>query len=121
TTPLSNVGAETLERLQKAEGAIGEQWIFPSDTNPSRPVCCHTVNKWWRRAEEKAEIKHVHGMGYHSARRKFASELKSTNLRDLAYLGGWKNPQTVLLVYQQPDLELQRDALASRRKMSVTL
>ncbi len=121
TTPLSNVAAETLEWLQKAEGAIGEQWIFPSDTDPSRAVCCDTINKWWRRAEEKAEIKHVHGMGYHSARRKFASELKSTNLRDLAYLGGWKNPQTVLLVYQQPDLELQRDALASRQKMSVTV
>lgn len=120
TTPLSERAVNALDRLQKAEGAIGEHWIFPSDTNPSRPLPCHTANKWWRRAEAKAGIEHVHGMGFHSARRKFASELKDTNLRDLAYMGGWKNPQTVLLVYQQPDLELQREALATRRKMSAT-
>jgi len=59
-------------------------------------------------------------MGFHSARRKFASKLKATNLRDLAYMGGWKNPQTVLLVYQQPDLELQREVLSARKKMSAT-
>ena len=121
TTPLTAAAMDALERLQKAEGAIGEQWVFPSDVDSSQPVPRTTTAKWWQRAEEKAGIKHVHGMGFHSARRKFASELKATNLRDLAYLGGWKNPQTVLLVYQQPDLELQREALATRRKMSVTV
>lgn len=119
-TPLSERAAEALERLQKAEGAIGAHWVFPSDVDPSHPLPRHTANKWWRRAEAKAKIEHVHGMGFHSARRKFASELKATNLRDLAYMGGWKNPQTVLLVYQQPDLELQREALAARKKMSAT-
>jgi hypothetical protein len=57
----------------------------------------------------------VSGSGFHSARRKFASELKATNLRDLAYMGGWKNPETVLRVYQQPEIELQRQALATRK------
>jgi integrase len=120
TTPLSNGAAEALERLQKAEGAIGEHWIFPSDVDPSRPLPRHTANKWWRRAEAKAKLDHVPGMGFHSARRKFASELKRTNLRDLAYMGGWKNPQTVLTVYQQPDMELQREALATRKKLKAT-
>jgi integrase len=120
TTPLSNGAAEALERLQKAEGAIGEHWIFPSDVDPSRPLPRHTANKWWRRAEAKAKLDHVPGMGFHSARRKFASELKGTNLRDLAYMGGWKNPQTVLTVYQQPDMELQREALATRKKLKAT-
>jgi integrase len=78
------------------------------------------ANKWWRRAEAKAKLDHVPGMGFHSARRKFASELKGTNLRDLAYMGGWKNPQTVLTVYQQPDMELQREALATRKKLKAT-
>lgn len=45
--------------------------------------------------------------------------MKSTNLRDLAYLGGWKNPQTVLTVYQQPEMEVQREAFAGRRKLRV--
>jgi hypothetical protein len=45
--------------------------------------------------------------------------MKSTNLPYLAYLGGWKNPQTVLTVYQQPDMEVQREALAGRKKLRV--
>jgi hypothetical protein len=61
----------------------------------------------------------VVGNGYHSARRKFASGMKSTNLPYLAYLGGWKNPQTVLTVYQQPEMEVQREALAGRKKLRV--
>ena len=120
STPLSNRAAEALERLQKAEGAIGEHWVFPSDAEPARPLPRHTANKWWRRAEAKAKLDHMPGMGFHSARRKFASELKGTNLRDLAYMGGWKNPQTVLMVYQQPDMEVQREALAARKKLRAT-
>jgi len=50
-------------------------------------------------------------------RRKFASELKEMPLRDLAHLGGWKNPQTVLAVYQQPSIELQRRGLATRKPL----
>lgn len=78
----------------------------------SRPV-------GWREAERIGELEHIHGMGFHSARRKFASELKSTNLRDFAYMGGWKNPQTVLTVYQQPEIAVQREALASRKALRV--
>jgi integrase len=79
---------------------LNDTWVFPSDRDASKPLPRHTANKWWRRAERLAEITHVAGTGYHSARRKFASEMKSTNLRDLAYMGGWKNPQTVLTVYR---------------------
>jgi integrase len=119
TTPLSRPALDTLARLQKARGAIGEHWIFPSDTDPAKPLPRHTANKWWRRAEAKAELEHVSWSGFHSVRRKFASELKNTNLRDLAYMGGWKNPETVLRVYQQPEIELQRQALAGRKAVTV--
>jgi hypothetical protein len=42
--------------------------------------------------------------------------MKGMNLRDLAYLGGWKNSQTVLNIYQRPDISMQREAIAGRRK-----
>ncbi len=119
TTPLSETAIEALERLQKVQGAIGDCWVFPSVTFPEKPLARETATKWWLDAERLAELEHVHGMGFHSARRKFASELKSTNLRDLAYMGGWKNPQTVLLVYQQPEIAVQREALASRKDLRV--
>ncbi len=67
-----------------------------------------------------AELEHVPGMGFHSARRKFANDLKpTTNLRDLAYMGGWTSPVTLLTVYQQPDMEVQRESLAGRKRPKV--
>jgi hypothetical protein len=58
--------------------------------------------------------------GWLSLRRKFASELKHTSLRDLAHLGGWKNTHTILSCYQQPDEPTQREALAQRRPLRAT-
>ena len=118
-TPLSDDAVEVLVSERRRRTALNDSWIFPSDRDPSRPLPRHTANKWWTRAEKLAEIEHVVRTGFHSARRKFASEMKSTNLRDLAYMGGWKSPQTVLTVYQQPEMEVQREALASRKKLRV--
>ena len=50
-------------------------------------------------------------------RRKFATELKFTPLRDLAHLGGWRTAQTILKCYQQPDNTTLRAALATRGRL----
>jgi len=57
-------------------------------------------------------------MGWHSLRRKFATEMKDTPLRDLCELGGWKSPQTVLTCYQQPDQDTMRRSLEARRRVT---
>jgi hypothetical protein len=59
----------------------------------------------------------IRGLGWHALRRKFASELKDVPLRDLCELGGWKDPQTILKCYQQPDERTMRAALANRRPL----
>ncbi len=87
-TPLSEDAAAALAVERRRRTMLNDTWVFPSDRDPSKPLPRHTANKWWRRAEKLAKIEHVEGTGFHSARRKFASEMKSTNLRDLAYLGG---------------------------------
>ena len=46
-----------------------------------------------------------------------ATEVKDTPLKDLAYLGGWKDPGTLLSCYQVPDEGTQRRALEQRRKL----
>jgi hypothetical protein len=56
----------------------------------------------------------VPGRGWHSLRRKFATELKAVSLTDLCALGGWKDHNTVLKCYQQPDPETMRVALENR-------
>lgn len=69
--------------------------------------------------ERLAELEHIPAMGFHSIRRKFASELKEMPLSELMTLGGWKDPNTVVKVYQRPSISAQREGLAARKKVLV--
>ena len=54
--------------------------------------------------------------------RKFATDMKETPPKDLCYLGGWKEPQTILKCYQRADTATIKKALANRtRLVSVSL
>lgn len=116
-TPLTERALAALERARSAQQAIGDAWVFPAPRNASLPCSRSLFRDWWEEMEELAELPHVPGRGWHSLRRKFATELKHAPLRDLAYLGGWKAPQTVVTCYQVPDEESQRTALARRGKL----
>ena len=74
----------------------------------------------WRGAAKLAGLPEGKRLGWHALRRKFATELKDAPLRDLCYLGGCKEPTTVLTCYQHPDQETQRNALERRRKVKVS-
>ena len=69
----------------------------------------------WRRAERLAGMERKHRRGWHSLRRKFASDLMDQPLKVLCELGGWKNAKTVLNCYQRPDEGQLRTALEARR------
>jgi integrase len=116
---LSDEAVEALKSAQRSTRAIGEAWIFPSPEKASEAVCRHTVVKWWKRLERAANLKPCLGRGWHSLRRKFATDLKRVNapLVDLAHMGGWKGPETLLRVYMQPDEDSMRSALAQRAKL----
>jgi len=118
-TPLTPAAKEALSRARKVQGAIGDSWVLPSPDDPSKPVSRHLVRDWWERGENLAEIHHEPGLGWHSLRRKFATELKHTPLKDLCYLGGWKEPQTLLKCYQRPDESTMREALEGRKPLKV--
>ena len=68
---------------------------------------------------ELAGLPVVTRRGWHSLRRKFATELKSIPLTDLCALGGWKESQTVLKCYQQPDEATMRTALEQRQMLRI--
>ena len=59
------------------------------------------------------------GGSFALALRKFATDLKKTPLVDLCYLGGWKDAQTVLKCYMQPDEAAMRDAITKRSERRV--
>jgi hypothetical protein len=67
--------------------------------------------------EKLAGVGHEAGRGCHGLRRKFATDLKHIPLKDLCALGGWKDPQTVLKCYQQPDAVTMRRALELRQEV----
>jgi integrase len=121
TTPLASAARAMLETARDRNGAIGDVWVFPeerrmaSSTSP-KPRSRHTFKNWWAKGEALADLPHTERWGWHSLRRKFASELRHAPLRDVCDLGGWKAAATVLSCYQTPDPVSMRRALASRSK-----
>ena len=59
------------------------------------------VRYWWNRAEKLAGLEPRRGRGWHSLRRKFASDLMDQPLKVLCELGGWKTAKTILQCYQR--------------------
>lgn len=60
------------------------------------------------------DLEHVHGLRWHSLRRKLADDLRDLPLKDLAAAGGWKQEQSVVRCYQSPDRERIREVLEQR-------
>jgi len=117
-TPLIETAVAVLEQERRREGAIVDALVFPSPGDPSKLVSRHLVRDWWDRGAKLAALPKGRRLGYHSLRWKFATEMKHTPLKDLAHLGGWKSPQTILACYQLPDEATPRDALATRRTLT---
>jgi integrase len=117
TTPLTNAAVAVLRQWQRTQPAIGNAWVFPAPKDPSQPCSRHFVRDLWEQLAEAAKLPKGKRLGWHSLRRKFASELKATPLCDLAQLGGWKDVQTLLTCYITPDEATQRAALAQRKTL----
>ena len=116
-TPLSDEAVEQLAAARRRQAAIGDTWIFPSPTDETRPCSRHHTRDLFERLRDRAGLPKDQRFGWHSLRRKFASELKTMPLKDLAHLGGWKDPATILKCYQKPDEATQRAALAQRQTL----
>ncbi|MGH2395557.1 MAG: tyrosine-type recombinase/integrase [bacterium] len=101
-------------RLRAAAQGQASSWVFPAPSDPDQPLSRHLARHWWERTEAAADIARIPGRGWHSLRRKFATELKGASLRDLCALGGWKDHNTILKCYQQPDPAAMRLALENR-------
>ncbi len=115
TVPISAEAAGGLAQARRRSARIGDGWVFESPTEPNVPIRRDLLRDWWQKLEKKAGLQRIRRRGWHSLRRKFATDLKhDTPLADLCYLGGWKDPQTVLRCYMKPDEATMRSALAKR-------
>ena len=114
-TPVTAAALTALEEAQSRTRGTGEAPVLPASTDASKCAGRSLVRYWWNRAEKLAGLEPQRGRGWHSLRRKFASDLMDQPLKVLCELGGWKTAKTVLQCYQRADEDRLRKALASRR------
>ena len=116
-TPLTDEAIAALDEALGKNPASGNAPVLPSTQDPSICVRRWMLDDRWRKAERLAGLEPKRGRGWHSLRRKFASDLMDLPLKVLCELGGWKDAQTVLRCYQQADAVQLRAAIESRRRV----
>jgi len=116
-TPLTTEAVAALEEASRMNPGTGNDPVLPAPEDPSQCLGRYVAVKWWYRAVTLAGLEPKRGRGWHSLRRKFASDLMDLPLKVLCELGGWKEASTVLRCYQQPDAGQLRKALDNRRRV----
>ncbi|MCY3611561.1 MAG: site-specific integrase [Gemmatimonadetes bacterium] len=116
-TPLTDDAVAALEEAGRMNPKGCDGPVLPAPANPAECLGAWRALKWWYRAATLAGLEPKRGRGWHSLRRKFASDLMDQPLKVLCQLGGWKNPQTVLTCYQQANTRQLRTALDARRRV----
>ena len=116
-TPATDEAIAALEEALGKNPARGNAPVLPSTQDPSKCVRPWMLGDRWRKAERLAGLEPKRGRGWHSLRRKFASDLMGLPLKVLCELGGWKEAQTVLRCYQQPDEVQLRAAIKTRQRV----
>ena len=115
-TPVTAEALAVLEEALERSRGNGDSPVLPAPRDASRSAGRTLVRDWWNRAQNLAGLEPKRGRGWHSLRRKFASDLMDQPLKVLCELGGWKTAKTVLQCYQQADEEQLRTALENRRR-----
>jgi integrase len=103
--PVTAAVRNALDRVLRARPGIGNAYLFPAMRKPSRPLSRSVASEWLQRAEELAGLPRVDGRGWHSLRRKWATERKHLPDVDVAAAGGWRSLQALKQSYQHADEE----------------
>ena len=117
-TPMTAEALAASKEARRRNPGTGDTPVLPASTDASRCGGRSLVRYWWNRAQKLAGLEPRRGRGWHSLRRKFASDLMDQPLKVLCELGGWKTAKTVLQCSQRADEDRLRRALASRRSVT---
>ena len=114
--PIPQTLVEELRRFQLQLSAVAG-WMFPGERKPTQPMDRHLFDKWLCVAERAAGLPKLVGGLWHPYRRKWATERKACSIKDVAFAGGWKDVETLLTCYQQPDDETVLAVMAEPKKL----
>ena len=115
-TPVTAQALAVLEEAWERSSGHEDAPVLPAPRDGSKCAGRSLVRAWWYRAQTLAGLEPKRGRGWHSLRRKFASDLMDQPLKVLCELGGWKTAKTVLECYQRADEGQLRKALDARRR-----
>ena len=115
-TPVTAEAVAALEEAKERSSGLADAPVLPAPSDPSRCAGRTLARFWWNKAQKLAALEPKRGRGWHSLRRKFASDLMDQPLKVLCELGGWKTAKTVLQCYQRADEGQLRKALEARRR-----
>ena len=113
-TPVTAEALAALEEARERRSGLEDTPVLPAPRDASKCAGRTLVRAWWYKAQKLAALEPKRGRGWHSLRRKFASDLMDQPLKVLCELGGWKTAKTVLQCYQRADEGQLRKALEAR-------
>ena len=113
-TPVTAEALAALEEARARSSGLEDTPVLPAPRDASKCAGRTLVRAWWYKAQKLAALEPKRGRGWHSLRRKFASDLMDLPLKVLCELGGWKTAKTVLQCYQRADEGQLRKALEAR-------
>ena len=116
-TPVTPEAPSALIKARGPTPSAGKAPVLPAPRNPVAAVGAARLHAWWQKAQILAGLNPMPGRGWHSLRRKFASDLMDQPLKVLCELGGWKTAKTVLQCYQRPHAGQLRKALEDRHRV----
>ena len=88
-TPMTAEALAVLEEARRQSRGIGDIPLPPAPKDAAVCLCRSLARDWWNRAVARAGLEPKRGRGWHSLRRKFASDLMNQPLKVLCELGGW--------------------------------
>lgn len=115
--PINATAREEMKRVLRERPGVGEAFLFP-DPDTEEHMDRDTVYRWWRRAEDLADLDHPEGGGWHSLRRRWATKRKKgLPLKDVAYVGGWQGTEVLTQVYQAQDWQSMEEVASGGRDL----
>lgn len=117
-TPVTREARDAIEAHRQQYPGIGT-WVFPAPESGERQMDVPLAVRWFRKAEEEAEIEHEPRSGYHSLWRAFATKRKGMPIQDVAKLGGWEGKQVLEDLYQKADDDGMERVLLEGQKVEL--
>lgn len=114
--PMPQSFMDQVRRYQKGMEAI-TGFVFAAPNAKDGIMDRHLFDKWLREAQVAAGLKDLDGSLWHAYRRKWATERKHLNPKDVAAAGGWKDVATLLEVYQHADESSVLAVMSEPRKL----